>query len=291
MIGSPEVNDVAHRRGNDVQSEMLEMFRSAPWWAGPVTALGAYLMLTLMSMVMKSGSTPLMVIATGMMSLLAWVIPIVILVIWLRGMIEGSIRRQLVKDHRRLEDLRKLSWQEFEMYVGQALRQQGYEVHETGGGGPDGGVDLVAVRAGERVLVQCKHWKSWRVGAPVIRELYGVVQMERATRGMVVISGTFTREARQVAEGLPIELVDGPQLLQMLGGVVEEAEPAAARALPTTTSIQTPEIPPGAPPCPLCGREMVVRVAKRGANAGGRFWGCSAYPKCRGTLDLPPGCG
>lgn len=37
------------------------------------------------------------------------------------------------------------------------------------------------------------------------------------------------------------------------------------------------------PSCPKCGSTMVVRQAKRGANAGKRFWGCSRYPSCRGT--------
>lgn len=33
--------------------------------------------------------------------------------------------------------------------------------------------------------------------------------------------------------------------------------------------------------CPKCGSSMVLREAKRGANTGNKFWGCSAYPKCR----------
>lgn len=33
--------------------------------------------------------------------------------------------------------------------------------------------------------------------------------------------------------------------------------------------------------CPKCGSAMVLRKAKRGANAGKEFWGCSGYPKCR----------
>ena len=37
------------------------------------------------------------------------------------------------------------------------------------------------------------------------------------------------------------------------------------------------------PTCPTCGSEMVGRTAKRGANAGSQFWGCSQYPRCRGT--------
>jgi len=28
---------------------------------------------------------------------------------------------------------------------------------------------------------------------------------------------------------------------------------------------------------------MVRRTAKRGANSGNEFWGCSQYPGCKGT--------
>ncbi len=38
-----------------------------------------------------------------------------------------------------------------------------------------------------------------------------------------------------------------------------------------------------APVCPLCRSGMLRRTARTGANAGRDFWGCSAYPKCRGT--------
>ncbi|WP_372958327.1 nuclease-related domain-containing protein [Marinobacter sp.] len=36
--------------------------------------------------------------------------------------------------------------------------------------------------------------------------------------------------------------------------------------------------------CPNCGGEMVRRVTKRGEHAGKEFWGCGAFPKCRGIL-------
>jgi len=39
----------------------------------------------------------------------------------------------------------------------------------------------------------------------------------------------------------------------------------------------------GAPNCPLCGKIMRKRVAKKGRNAGQPFWSCSAYPDCHGT--------
>jgi ssDNA-binding Zn-finger/Zn-ribbon topoisomerase 1 len=38
------------------------------------------------------------------------------------------------------------------------------------------------------------------------------------------------------------------------------------------------------PVCPKCAAPMVRRIAKKGATAGEEFWGCSAYPKCRGVI-------
>ena len=40
------------------------------------------------------------------------------------------------------------------------------------------------------------------------------------------------------------------------------------------------------PDCPVCGKEMLQREAKKGKNAGNKFWGCTQYPKCRGVLDI-----
>lgn len=39
------------------------------------------------------------------------------------------------------------------------------------------------------------------------------------------------------------------------------------------------------PPCPQCGKHMVLRTAKAGKNAGQQFWGCSGYPQCKGTAQ------
>ena len=39
------------------------------------------------------------------------------------------------------------------------------------------------------------------------------------------------------------------------------------------------------PSCPSCGGQMVARVARQGLHAGETFWGCAAYPKCRGIVS------
>lgn len=41
-----------------------------------------------------------------------------------------------------------------------------------------------------------------------------------------------------------------------------------------------------APVCPLCGKPMIKRTAKKGVNSGKEFWSCSGYPECNGTRKI-----
>lgn len=55
----------------------------------------------------------------------------------------------------------------------------------------------------------------------------------------------------------------------------------------------TPTPPPAKTPtaqrvtCPNCGSMMIPRTAKSGRNRGGKFYGCSRFPRCRGTRPYP----
>jgi restriction endonuclease Mrr len=92
-----------------------------------------------------------------------------------------------------------------EMLVGEAFRLKGYRIEELGGRGADGGIDLVLRKSGKKFLVQCKQWRSYKVGVGVIREHFGVMTAEKADGGFVVTSGRFTAEARVFAKGFHIE--------------------------------------------------------------------------------------
>lgn len=41
-----------------------------------------------------------------------------------------------------------------------------------------------------------------------------------------------------------------------------------------------------APTCPVCGKPMIKRMAKKGINSGKEFWSCSGYPECNGTRNI-----
>jgi restriction system protein len=111
-----------------------------------------------------------------------------------------------------------------------------------------------------------------------VRELYGIVAGERADRGVFVTCGAYTQDAQAFAEGKPFDLVDGPALLELMREVQQGPVPVTSKP-----AVRVEPSLPAPPSCPRCGASMVLRTARQGANAGGQFWGCSTYPKCRGT--------
>lgn len=191
-------------------------------------------------------------------------------------------KHSLLDEQSGLDSIRKLHWKTFEELLGEAYRRQGYTVEENHGTGPDGGVDLRLHKSGRLILVQAKQWKTFKIGVPVVREMYGLMVDQKAQEVRIVTSGRFTQDARAFAQGKPIELVEGDQLEQMIRQVQSNPQ---ATPRPETPPRESPSTH-AASPCPQCGQPMVLRKARQGANAGSQFWGCSAYPKCSATRPL-----
>jgi restriction system protein len=82
---------------------------------------------------------------------------------------------------KRLDELKAMTPIEFEEWVGARFEDLGYRVKTTAVSG-DHGVDLVARRDGEKVIIQCKRYRDTAVGEPVLRDLYGTMQHESADR-------------------------------------------------------------------------------------------------------------
>jgi restriction system protein len=149
-------------------------------------------------------------------------------------------------------------------------------------GGARAGIDLVLRLGGRTFLVQCKHWRAYQVGVKEVREVLGLVTAEAAAGGILVTSGGFSPGAKDFARGKPLQLVDGPRLLELVQ-VAQMGQPTGSGTSCAVERATDGAIPPA---CPACGRRMVLRTAKRGRTTGSRFWGCSTYPACRATVDL-----
>lgn len=308
---------MARRRRSSPAEDLMDLIAMLPWWAGVVLAAASYVLLhavatrplPVVTHAEQIGQATTATIWHGLAMGGQYLLPMLCLAGAALSSMRRRQRRALLEEatsSNAAEALQGMSWQQFELLVGEGFRQQGFAAKERGGNGADGGIDLILTRGGETFLVQCKHWKAFKVGVAVVRELYGLMAAHGAAGGFVVASGKFTREAVAFAEGRNIRLVDGPALLKLLQNArrpAAGAEPvtrasSALQAVPTAASAPDagsaphPRAPVVSqiPDCPRCGQRMVWRQAKRGRAAGTAFWGCSAYVSgCRGTRDVAAG--
>lgn len=287
---------MARTKKTSPAEDLLALIALLPWWAGVGLAVLSYGVLHTLAVPIAApiAQPNQMGQYVGQMfgKMLAYYGQFIVPVICLAGAALSAWRRwqrramvATVTQSPATNVLDGLSWREFEQLVGEGFRAQGYRVIETGDSGPDGGVDLVLSKDGDRFLVQCKQWKAYRVGVEVVRELYGVMAANGAAGGFVVTSGRFTEPAREFAQGRNLKLVDGPALLQLLQKAQTGLHAKAITTAAPATSAVT-ETHSAVPACPACAKPMVRRTAKRGGQVGSAFWGCAGYPTCRGTRPI-----
>lgn len=275
---------MARRKQSPVE-DLIEITSKLPWWVGVVLAIVAYVWLhsvatsevTAVVQPGKMGDFISQNLYKTLASVGQYLLPFAFLVGAAMSAYGRYKRRALHEQVAASPDrgaLNNMSWQQFEALVGEAFRRKGYAITETGGGGADGGIDLALKKEGETFLVQCKQWKATKVGVTTVRELYGVMAANGVTGGFVVTSGVFTDEARAFAIGQNIELMDGQALHALIRGMTVPSKPAPDLKVVTSE---------GETVCPVCQSAMIKRTAKRGANSGNAFWGCSQYPACKGT--------
>jgi len=291
---------MAKRQG--ALEDIVEVASKLPWWVGVLLALVAFALLhsvAAMEVIAPKDIQGLGDFATKQiirtLALIGqYLIPLALLIGAAMSAYGRRKRRGLhlrVSTSNEAGILNDMSWREFEMLVGEAFRRKGFTVRETGGVGPDGGVDLVLSAGTEKFLVQCKQWRALKVSVNTVRELYGVMADKHASGGFVVTSGAFTKDAEEFAKGRNIELIGQAKLLQLIRDArlsLDASRASAPAPDPWSNPIaEAEEVAKSmASACPLCGSAMTQRMAKRGANAGRPFWGCSNFARsgCRGTL-------
>lgn len=120
------------------------------------------------------------------------------------------------------ENLASMDWQDFENLIREVFEK---EFNQTGGevkitqASRDGGVDAVAfdpdpIRGG-KIVIQAKRYTNV-VGVSAVRDLYGTLMNEGATKGILVTTADYGPDAYEFAKGKPITLLNGSNLLFLL---------------------------------------------------------------------------
>lgn len=119
-------------------------------------------------------------------------------------------------------NLAAIDWQDFEHLIRELFEKEfspnGGEVKVTQAS-RDGGVDAIAfdpdpIRGG-KIVIQAKRYTNV-VGVSAVRDLYGTVVNEGATKGVLVTTSSYGPDAYGFASDKPITLLDGGNLLHLL---------------------------------------------------------------------------
>jgi len=123
-------------------------------------------------------------------------------------------------------NLMELTPSEFESLITNLFQKMGLEARQTQAS-RDGGVDCVAFDPrpifGGKVVIQAKRYKD-TVGVSAVRDLYGTVMNEGASKGILITTSGFGKASFEFAEGKPLELLSGSHLLHLLAEAGTEAK-------------------------------------------------------------------
>lgn len=140
--------------------------------------------------------------------------------------IDRNDRRFINSKHVEIDDastnLAAMDWEDFEHLVRQLFEKEfasrGGEVKVTQASA-DGGVDAIAFDpdpiTGGKIIIQAKRYTK-TVGVSAVRDLYGTVMSEGASKGILVTTADYGPDAHKFAAGKPITLLSGSHMLHLL---------------------------------------------------------------------------
>lgn len=127
-------------------------------------------------------------------------------------------------------NLMELTPKEFESLISNLFEKMGLETRQTQAS-RDGGVDCVAYDPrpifGGKVIIQAKRYKN-TVGVSAVRDLFGTMQNEGASKGILVTTSGYGKSSFEFADNKPLELLSGSNLLYLLAehaGIEARIEP------------------------------------------------------------------
>lgn len=120
------------------------------------------------------------------------------------------------------DNLASMPWEDFEHLIREIFSKEfsanGGEVKVTQAS-RDGGVDAIAfdpdpIRGG-KIVIQAKRYTN-TVGVSAVRDLYGTVMNEGATKGILVTTADYGPDAYDFVKNKPLTLMNGANLLYLL---------------------------------------------------------------------------
>jgi len=228
---------------------------------------------------------------------------------------EKNLQDLIIRNNsKKIEFLKKLNPYQFETVIGKMFENLGFKVSQTPKSN-DMGLDLIMKRNNEVYLVECKKYDETLVSRPEIQKFFTACYVNNAKESYFITTSDFANTAIEYVENLEgkIKLINGIELIELMKSAYTESndifnfdvvceycgeisqvssknEIEFTCRLGHKNILQFSDLYKNAldkitpkhidKSCPLCKSKMVLR---KGNSTKNKFWGCSKYPRCKGT--------
>ena len=107
----------------------------------------------------------------------------------------------------------QLTPEQYEQFCATILANNGWSARLTSKTG-DFGADIIAEKAGQKLVIQCKQW-SKSVGVKAVQEAHTAISHYRANQALVVTTTGYTQAAKDLAKSTGVRLLSHTDLVDM----------------------------------------------------------------------------
>jgi restriction system protein len=147
------------------------------------------------------------IVTTGFIVGIAMIL-LVIISIW-----KGNLKREKLRKSG-MQEIDKMDGIQFEYYLKELFKSQGYIVEVTKASG-DFGADLILKSKEKKIVVQAKRYTN-NVGIKAVQEISAAMKYYNAHECWVVTNSYFTKAAEKLASTVGVRLIDRNELIDSI---------------------------------------------------------------------------
>jgi len=199
--------------------DIIDFLAQIPWWISVVLSATFYVLLKFVAPYFETQSTLVNDVHVSFGPVWAPLVALVFLSPVTFSLLKFNRKKKLQDLKEEIQSIQELSWLELKKLVAEAYRQAGYIILENSAFTSDPSVDLVMRKGANLYLVQCRYWQNRKLGKREVKNLFSLMLDKQASGVFLLTTGIFTNEARHYAAIRPVNLVDGIELVALLGKV------------------------------------------------------------------------
>lgn len=203
---------------------VIDFLAQIPWWVSVALSVSFYLLLKFVVPYFEAQTNLVNDVHVSLGPVFAPVVALALLAPVTFSFLKSTRRKKLHALKEEIQSIQKLSWPQFKDMVAEAYRHRGYTIMESSSFTADPSVDIVMRKSANLYLVQCRYWQNKKLTIREVKNLFFHMHEKQASGVILLTTGIFTNQARHYALGKPVSLVDGIDLIDLLGKVYSNRE-------------------------------------------------------------------